>query len=104
MDTKSKHSLKKSFDRRQGKYTSIIAQEKIIFQYLRENVATTSMISEATGIPRPNICRLKRNIEQSGLLSEVRKGICTVTGHKAFFLTTNPDLFPNKQLKLFRDE
>jgi len=63
------------------------------------------MISAATGIPKANITRFKRDLELTGMLSEVRRGICEVTGHKAYFLTTNSNWFPEpNQLKLFNYE
>lgn len=52
------------------------------------------MVSKATGIPQKNICRYKRDLQQAGLLCEVRKGICELTKFRAYYLTTNPDLFP----------
>lgn len=64
-------------------------QEKIIFQFLHENTATASMVSKSTGIPQKNICRIKRNLEQRGLLQEVAKRKCKVTGFSGWYLTTN---------------
>lgn len=79
-------------------------QLKTIFLYLLENVATASMISEATGIYQKNICRYKRDLEQSGRLWELEKKTCMKTGFKAWYLTTNPDKRRNpnsQQLNLF---
>lgn len=82
--------------------TNYKGQLKTIFQYLQENIATASMISDKTGIPQKNICRFKRDLEKAGLLFEVEKKLCLKTGFKAWYLTTNPDLAPlNNQLKLF---
>ncbi len=69
-------------------------QKKTIFEYLKENTATASMVTEATGIPQKSICRYKRDLELQGLLFEVTKKLCVKTGFKAWYLTTNPDLFP----------
>ncbi|GAA4440244.1 hypothetical protein GCM10023091_23610 [Ravibacter arvi] len=90
----------------QGKAKKRSTQIQTIFYYLSGNVATASMVSEATGIPQKNICRYKRDLERSGMLWEVRKERCLLTGFKAWFLTTNPDLAPkrNSQLNLFGDE
>ena len=68
-------------------------QQKTIFQYLKENVATASMVSDATGIPQKNITRFKRDLELSGLLFEIEKKKCKKTGFKAWYLTTNKELF-----------
>ena len=61
-----------------------------IFEYLKEHVATASMITEATGIPQKNICRYKRDLEKEGRLWEVEKKPCQKTGRKAWHLTTDP--------------
>ncbi|MNQ40731.1 hypothetical protein D3C85_543920 [compost metagenome] len=88
--------------KRQDKYTLSTTQLKTIFHYLQNHTATASMVSEATGIPQKSICRYKRDLEKRGLLCEVRKGFCELTKFRAWFLTTNPDLFPkSNQLKMF---
>ena len=69
-------------------------QLKTILQYLQEHTATASMVSAATGIPQKNICRFKRDLEKAGRLYEIEKKLCKKTGFKAWYLTTNPDLFP----------
>jgi hypothetical protein len=86
----------------QGKNNQIKNQKKTIFQYLQKHIATGSMIAKATGIPQKSICRYKRDLELQGILAEVEKKECPLTGFKAWYLTTNPDLFPmSNQLKLF---
>ncbi|MNG00354.1 hypothetical protein D3C84_832850 [compost metagenome] len=88
--------------KRQDKYTLSTTQLKTIFHYLQKHTATASMTAEATGIPQKSICRYKRDLEKRGLLCEVRKGFCELTKFRAWFLTTNPDLFPkSNQLKMF---
>jgi hypothetical protein len=86
-----------------GKDNSIQNQLETIFRYLFENIATASMVSEATGIYQKNICRYKRDLEKSGHLFEIEKKICKKTGFKAWYLTTNPESAPNasRQLNLF---
>ena len=64
-------------------------QEKIILTYLQDHTATASMASKATGLSQKNICRIKRNLEQRGLLREVAKRKCRLTGFPAWYLTTN---------------
>ncbi len=87
----------------QGKDKNFQSQVKTIFQYLSDNVATASMVSFATEIPRKNIRRYKRDLEKVGQLWEIEKKKCQHTGFKAWYLTTNPDNVPNcsPQLKLF---
>ena len=70
------------------------AQKKVVFEFLKVHTATASMITEATGIPQKNICRFKRDLEKVGLLAETERKLCKVTSFKAWYLTTNPDLFP----------
>jgi len=81
----------------EAKSTKSDTQLKTIFQYLYNHTATASMVAAATGIPQKSICRYKRNLEEKGLLSEVDKKPCSLTNFKAWFLTTNPELFPKKQ-------
>jgi len=77
-------------------------QLKTIFEYLQNNIATASMVTDATGITQKNICRYKRDLEKAGRLCEIEKKLCKKTGFKAWYLTTNPDLFPkSNQINLF---
>lgn len=64
-------------------------QLKTIFHFLQENTATASMVSKACNIPQKNICRYKKDLEKKGLLKEVAKRKCKVTGFSAWYLTTN---------------
>lgn len=74
-------------------------QCQTIFDYLKDKIATASMVAEATGVPQKNICRYKRDLEKSGQLWEVSRRNCELTGYKAWHITTNQDLAPNHQLK-----
>jgi hypothetical protein len=67
-------------------------QENTIFQYLQNHTATASMVADATGVPQKSICRYKRDLEKHGLLFEVEKKICKISGFRAWYLTTNKDL------------
>lgn len=89
--------------KRQVEVTSNFNQLQTIFQYLQQNVATASMIADATGIYQKNICRYKRDLEKAGLLWEVEKTTCKKTGFKAWYLTTDANKAPNcsPQLNLF---
>jgi hypothetical protein len=87
---------------KQGKDNQIKNQKRTIFQYLQNHIATGSMIAKVTGIPQKSICRYKRDLELQGVLYEIEKKECEFTGFKAWYLTTNPDLFPqSNQLKMF---
>ena len=78
------------------------SQLKTIFNYLQSHTATASMVADATGVPQKSICRYKRDLQKKGLLYEVKKGFCELTKFRAWYLTTNPDLFPmSNQLQLF---
>lgn len=77
-------------------------QLQTIFKHLQSNVATASMITEATGIPQKNICRYKRDLEKAGRLWETEKALCKKTGFRAWYLTTDPSKAPlQRQLTLF---
>ena len=90
----------------EGKYNTFLNQKITIFHYLKENIATASMISEATSIPQKNVTRYKRNLELAGLLFEVKKTYCEKTGFKASYLTTNKEIVQTIgiQLNLFENE
>ena len=74
-------------------------QSKRYFQYLQTHIATNSMVSKATGIPQKNLTRYKREFEKKGLLKEVCRKLCRLTGFRASYLTTNSDLFRKSNLK-----
>lgn len=87
---------------KRSKDNTALTQKQTIFLYLKENIATASMVSQATGIPQKNICRYKKDLEKKGLLFEIEKKACEITGHKAWYLTTNEELIPaSNQLRLF---
>ena len=93
----SRNSLKS-----QRKDKPVKNQIQTIFEYLSKHVATATMVSKATNIPQKNICRYKADLQKRGLLKEIKKKVCKVTGFKASYITTNPELFPaTNQLNLF---
>lgn len=94
------HSSKSFLSEEQSKDTERKTDLKTIFYYLRKNTATMSMVSYATGIPQKSITRYKRDLEKAGQLYELVKDKCKITGYRAWYVTTNPDLFPEDyQLK-----
>ncbi len=96
MRTNNSHSLENNLSIPQDKITERKDQKKTIFHYLQDNIATSSMVSDATGVPQKSICRYKKDLEKQGLLYEIKKKCCKLTGFKAWYLTTNSDLFPQK--------
>ena len=81
-----------------------INELKAVYEYLQTHIATATMAAIALNIYRPSLCRRKRTLELSGLLVEVKEGICKVTGCKAAYLTSNPAWFPiSQQLNLFEN-
>jgi hypothetical protein len=94
MSDTNTHSLKHL--KRQSKDSLFKTQLHTIFQYLKDNTATATMVSDATGVPQKSICRYKRDLEKNGLLIELLKTHCKITGCKAWYLTTNKLLFINQ--------
>lgn len=96
--------LNTSQNQKQGKVNNSRNQLITIFLYLQTNIATASMVSDATGVPQKNICRYKRDLEKVGRLWEIEKKSCKKTGFKAWYLTTDPLKAPKHsltQLNLF---
>jgi hypothetical protein len=89
-------------NKRQGQDNYNRTQKKTIFHYLLNHTATASMVTDATGIPQKCITRYKRDLEKQGLLAEVKKDYCELTGHLAWYLTTDQSQFPmSNQLTIF---
>ena len=84
----------KSFGKGQGKDKHFQAQMKRVFAALYRQPKTMLMVSIETGILRANICRYVAEWEKENRICIVRKGICSISKHRAGFYTTNPDLFP----------
>lgn len=87
-----------------GKYKHYNTQLKTIFSYLQENIATASMVSVATGIPQKCITRYKRDLEKRNLIFELEKTTCKHTGFKAWYLSTNKDVYLKFIGKEVKDE
>ncbi len=104
MSTKRKARLNSTGNHNnESKDTTHVSEEQTIFYYLKEHVATASMVTEATGVKQKNICRYKRDLEKANMLWELERKACKQTGFKAWYLTTNPDKAPknSKQLSLW---
>lgn len=80
--------------------TGSLSQRQIVYNYLKTHTATNAMTSAATGVPRENLCRIKRQLEKAGLLWEVERKRCLCTKHRAWYLTTNRDNAPLPKIQL----
>ncbi len=72
--------------------TSHNNQKKLFLEYLKENTATCSMVTEATGIPQKCLRRYKIELQKQGILIEVFTTKCRITGFRAAYLSTNTAL------------
>jgi hypothetical protein len=80
-------------------------QTLIFLEYLKENIATASMVYDATGISQKNICRYKLDLQENNRLWEVEQKKCKITGCLVWYLTCNPDLVPpSNQLEFFTND
>ena len=89
-----------------GKGPNFLSEMQIFFEYLQDNVASCSMVCEATGLRQKNCTRFKRDYEKANLLWELYEKRCDITGRKVAWLTTNSELVPNifdSQLSLFEE-
>lgn len=72
-----------------------------VSDFLKDKVATGSMIEQGTGVHHKSVTWIKCILEESGNLWEVYRGPCKVTKRMAWYLTTNPELRPpDNQCKL----
>lgn len=70
-----------------------------VYQHLTKFEATASMVSTALNIWRPNVCRYKALLEEQGKLIVHFRGRCQVTGHKADYLSSDPNIIIQAQRK-----
>ena len=82
---------------KQGKDTDLKrrAENKIIFLELFKEPQNTKMLHLKTGIPRENLTRRKRYLENAGLLWVMKHDYCPFTGRLVQFLTTNLQTYEN---------
>lgn len=81
-----------NFSKGQGKDTQFKkkSQRSIIFLQLFKESQNSKMLHIRTGIPREDITRRKRDLENEGLLKVTCKDYCPITGRLTQFLSTNP--------------
>lgn len=71
------------------KYT----QRKTIFLELFKEPMNSKMLHVKTGIPREDICRRKKDLQDENLLYILKMDYCPITGRLVQFLTTNPQTY-----------
>jgi hypothetical protein len=84
---------------KQGKFKHFVAQKTKFHNHLKKHTVTCSMAARAIRVPQKNLTRFKRQYQKAGLLVEVKKSVCRLTGFRAAYLSTNPDLIIAKKLK-----
>lgn len=88
-----------------GKDTHFINQLKRTELYFRDFAATRYMAAVDTGISIQNICRYVDVLRDSKKIAVVKIDHCQISGFKAEYLTTNPELFPaDNQYKIWENE
>lgn len=86
MEAQTNQSLNLS---KQGKVKHS-TQRKTIFLELFKEPQNSKMLHLKTGIPREDICRRKRELEDRNLLFIMKLDYCPYSGRLTQFLTTNP--------------
>lgn len=66
-------------------------QEKLYFEYLKTHIATNSTVRNAVNILQKKLTRYKRSLEKRGLLFEVERKLCEITGFQEWCLSTKKD-------------
>ena len=89
MEAQTNQSLNRT---KQGKVKQF-SQRKTIFLELFREPQNSKMLHVKTGIPREDICRRKRDLEDENLLFVMKMDYCPITGHLVQFLTTNPQTY-----------
>ena len=75
-----------------------INQLQKVYSTLFVRPMTMLEVAQLTGIERANVCRYVAELRKQNSVEVVRFGICPITKHsRVQFLTTNPELFPQKK-------
>lgn len=85
------HSTEQASESTHSKSTYFNAEKQRFLSFLERNTATTTMASRLTGIPQKNLCRYKKMLFDDGLIVELFKTKCRITGRVAAYLTANPE-------------
>jgi len=79
------------------------SQKERVYLSFSQYPKTMLMVAIETGIYRANICRIVAELRKEKRIEVSRNQLCKVSGYRAGFLTTNPDLFSKvEQLNLFQ--
>lgn len=92
---------------KQGKGKKYRTQIEIFNKYLSNKVATTKMVSTYTGLPIEACCRFKSMLQKKEQLQQIVYKPCKVTGHYAWFLSTDESRFTeitDNQLNIFNNK
>ncbi len=65
-------------------------QRNRIYFELFKRPLNTKQLHLITGIPREDICRRKRELEDEGLIKVIKKDFCPITGYYVQFLSADP--------------
>ena len=93
MENKNQMPFRKT---NQGKITKKSESQKI-YDYLYKQPANSKMLHLELGIPRENITRRKRKLEDRNRLWVIYHDYCKYTGRLTQFLTTNPETLKKRQ-------
>ncbi len=77
-------------------------QKRVFRKYLETRTTTAAQAALDLGIWRANTCRFKRQLEKEGLLVEVSKAKCPVTGFQAAFLSCDKELVRISRSRLIK--
>jgi hypothetical protein len=81
------------------------AQTKRTLEALKEEPATSMMLSVKLNIIRANLTRYLAKFERHGKVTVLKEAPCKITGHKAKWYSANPVHFkPNLQTQLFEEQ
>ena len=95
MENNHKTAPKILLHKGQGKDTPFQEQMQKVFLAFREQPKTINMVSLETGILRVNFLYYVNELKRQNLIRIVKEDICPISKHRAYFYTTNPDLFPS---------
>ena len=81
------------------------AQMELVFNAFRQEPKTMLQVSAETGIMRSNITRYVAWFRKRNKITEVERGTCPISKHRAVFLSTDPrHIHPDPQASLFQQK
>lgn len=80
-----------SIQHKDNYFCEYVKARNAVLSFFSQNTSTMLDCERATGIRRDAwICRLIPELEIRNLLFRVKRDLCPVSKHKAWFFTTNP--------------